>query len=389
MTKKLLYLANLNIEDSKGYGKKIFGQTAGFLKAGWEVDLLTKGNGGAILFKGGHPKCFTRLQPYLCLPALLTLYLHTILQVSANNYSLIYIRHPRSNPLYFLFLLFIRWRIRPKGQIISEFPTFPYDHELVNSSSIRDWIVLVSDLLTRYMMRFVVDCFVCVAYNGNVFGKQAITIENGVSPHRRHVMPDFNGRISIIGVGNISKRHAYDRIITGIKNYKERNVRTLETVSVEFHIVGRGEIGSLQKLVFENHLERHVFFHGEVYDKELDSLFDQCNVAAGNLGFHRVNVSASSALKEREYCARGIPFIMASPNQVMEPIRDKIFWVSPDDEPVKIEDLIKFMDEIRSNQHVCNELVDFAAVKFGWREQLTPVIEYMNSKTPSVERPKI
>jgi hypothetical protein len=64
-----------------------------------------------------------------------------------------------------------------------------------------------------------------------------------------------------------------------------------------------------KQYITDHHLEEYVILHGKRHGTELDKLFNQCDFGIGSLGRHRVGIQKIKTLKNREYAARGIPFI--------------------------------------------------------------------------------
>ncbi|MEG2480028.1 MAG: hypothetical protein RSA50_07120, partial [Mucinivorans sp.] len=50
-----------------------------------------------------------------------------------------------------------------------------------------------------------------------------------------------------------------------------------------------------------------------------DDLFEQADIAIGSLARHRSGITTIKTLKNREYAARGIPFIYSEKYQMLEP----------------------------------------------------------------------
>jgi len=168
---------------------------------------------------------------------------------------------------------------------------------------------------------------------------------NGINvslcPLRNH---DQKGKILyLLFVANVSRWHGIDHIIRGIYEYKNNHLICL-------HIVGNGkDIPNLKKLVDNLHLSKQVIFHGFKTGDELDSLFNSCHIAVGSLGLHRIGLSESSTLKVREYCARGIPYIIACGDPDFPDDYPYIFRVPPDESPIDIESVIDFAQKVCSD----------------------------------------
>jgi hypothetical protein len=162
-----------------------------------------------------------------------------------------------------------------------------------------DAIVGVTDEITQYE----------VSRSGN-HKKPHITIANGFDvasvPIRRP--PVYNDDLHLLCVANVSRWHGLDRLLHGLAAYSG-------TQDIILHIAGDGEeLPHLQKLANNLGISDRVVFHGFTTGKALDALFDQCHIAVGSLGIHRIGLKEASTLKAREYCVRGVPFMYGTPD---------------------------------------------------------------------------
>lgn len=81
---------------------------------------------------------------------------------------------------------------------------------------------------------------------------------------------------------------------------------------MEFHVVGSGvpsQLEMLRALAAKYHLESRVIFHGPKSGAELDAIFENADMGIASLGRHRCGIDRIKTLKNREYAARGIPFV--------------------------------------------------------------------------------
>ena len=160
-----------------------------------------------------------------------------------------------------------------------------------------DVIVGVTDEITQYE----------IIRAGNL-EKPHLTIGNGFeikSVPLKGSRSFDNIELNLLCVANVSRWHGLDRILRGLAIYSG-------TPRVILHIAGNGsELPHLQKLANDLGIADHVLFHGFLTGKTLDDLFDQCPIAVGSLGIHRKGLTETSILKAREYCARGIPYVIA------------------------------------------------------------------------------
>ena len=149
--------------------------------------------------------------------------------------------------------------------------------------------------------------------------KPHITIGNGLDVNSvpiRIAKPyvDTELELHILCVANVSKWHGLDRLLKGMATY-------CSNTCIIFHIAGEGaQIPLLKQLVEKLNLQDSVIFHGFKTGDELDTLFNSCHIAVGSLGIHRIGLNEASILKAREYCARGIPYIIACADRIFQMI---------------------------------------------------------------------
>lgn len=184
-----------------------------------------------------------------------------------------------------------------------------------------DGIVSVTDEITRYELK-----------RSGKLNKPHITIGNGLDVNSvpiRIAKPyvDTELELHILCVANVSKWHGLDRLLKGMATY-------CSNTCIIFHIAGEGaEIPLLKQLVEKLNLQDSVIFHGFKTGDELDTLFNSCHIAVGSLGIHRIGLNEASILKAREYCARGIPYIIACADPDFPNDFPYIYRVPPDESP--------------------------------------------------------
>ena len=84
--------------------------------------------------------------------------------------------------------------------------------------------------------------------------------------------------------------------------------------------------------------KRQVIFHGQKMNEELDELFNEADFAIGSLARHRSGIDKIKTLKNREYAARGIPFIYSETDEDFDPM-PYIMKVPADESPIDIHRL--------------------------------------------------
>jgi glycosyltransferase involved in cell wall biosynthesis len=171
-----------------------------------------------------------------------------------------------------------------------------------------------------------------------------ITISNGIVvdsiPLRSLPKMERDQKIILVCVADFSPWHGIDRIINGIARYTGSR-------SVILHLVGGGsEIPYLRNLAVQNNLSDNIVFHEALSGPKLDKVFDESHIAVGSLGMHRNKLSESSTLKSREYCSRGIPYIIACSDPDFPDEFPYILRVPPDESFINMEQVVMFVSRV-------------------------------------------
>jgi hypothetical protein len=385
---KGLYLSNIDPNKSFGYMPKILGQVKGFQQLGFEMDLICFNHEHEIVLVpfGAKEENYERETPILLAFASnnlfgrrLSLLRQMLKYLESQQVQFLYLRYPRSDPLFLYFLHKVRSKC-PKLLILSEFPTFPYDKEYFLPFSLKDAIIFLLDKLTRqYLSRFI-DRAISVNYEKPIFGIPIISIDNGI------LVADYTTIIysldvsppalNLIGVANVNTWHGYDRVLHGLGHYYVQNHHPER--SVVFHIVGAREpyLKELLALVTQLKITDYVVFHNPCQGKVLETIFVGCQLAVGVLGGHRKGLEVMSPLKNREYCARGIPFVFGHEDPDFPPDFPYALHLPSNEDPIDIQALINFiekMGKINQNLNISEEMRTYATDHLDWSVKMKKV----------------
>ena len=147
---------------------------------------------------------------------------------------------------------------------------------------------------------------------------------------------------------------------------------------VFFHIVGYFfspiEEEEITHIINEYHLEPYVILHGKKHGEELDEIFDKCDFGIGSLGRHRVGITDIKTLKNREYAARGIPFIYSENDSDFD-IKPYVLKAPADDTAIDIEEIIHFYQ----NLNVSPQVIRNSIKNLSWKNQMKIVIDTLFS----------
>jgi len=318
-------------------------------------------------------------------------FIHIILReykINQNIRKLISISNPKD--IIYLRILYpspqLSMILRKKRQckVIFEYQTIePLEYKTKGK-----YLYLVMDFLFGDSLRKYSDAIVGVTNEiteyelkrcGNL-KKPHITIGNGIdiaSVPLRHLPRYFNDELHLICVANISRWHGLDRLINGIAAYSG-NFR------ITLHIVGEGEeISNLHDLVENLNISEKIIFHGFLTGNILDRLFDKCHLGIGSLGIHRKGLSQTSELKIREYCARGLPFIIACDDPDFPNNFAFLLKCSSDETPININLLLDFVKEVYSDLGHPQKMRAFAQEYLNWSVKMNKLKGFLETITRS------
>jgi len=238
--------------------------------------------------------------------------------------------------------------------------------DLLFGNSIRkhsDAIIGVTDEITCYQLKRSGDP-----------SKPHITIGNGIDvasvPLREP--PACTGEaLHLLCVANVSRWHGLDRLLRGLATYSG-------TSKIVLHIAGDGsELLHLQTLTNELGISDQVVFHGFLTGKALEALFDQCHIAVGSLGIHRIGLKEASILKAREYCTRGIPFIYGIPDPDFPTDFPYILHLPADESIIDAEQVLAFARKVYTNPDHPKKMRHYAEEHLDWSVKMKQLKKFL------------
>lgn len=380
---KLIYISYVMEDISPGYKEKIRAQAKSFNNLGFKTYLYTSTTKGACLYEisnNEYKKIYFKKytldfnNPF-----------HKGLNIidfcsgikEINNLlkpDVVYIR--RIIPITKLLLSSINNYKKNNVVVVYEYPTYPWKKEMISGKSKLMYLLYLVDCLNYNKLIKLADIVTVILGENIKLSNKFIEITNGISMEdikiKKH-SKTADGVLNLIGVAQVKNYHGYDRLIDGMKNYY--NEKSDMKVLVYFHIVGIGsELKNLRQLVIEYNLSDYIIFHGIKTGEELDNLFATCDLGIGSLGNHRKGLTKDSALKNREYCARGIPFLIASNDDCFKEDFKYILKVEPDEFPIDIKQIIEFYYSI-DKENYTEEIRNYAEEKLNWDNIMNPVAQ--------------
>lgn len=256
----------------------------------------------------------------------------------------VYIRRPRFASKELVRFLRNLKEISPSTRILYEIPTYPYDDEMNNLKML---MALKKDRKYRQKLRDYVDVVVDLNRQSSIFGIPTVQCFNGIDLDRvkpRLPQSHDEGSINIMCAAFYTPTHGIDRFIEGMHEYNEKG----GTRNIHLHLAGGGDqLPELKKMVKNYGLQDNVHFYGPLAADELDDLYNRCGLALGILGLHRVNAPYTSALKTREYLAKGMPFVYGGGVDVFaSEAADFCLEVPDSEEPIDIDEVVGHYDHL-------------------------------------------
>lgn len=368
MSKKLLYMTTENVEDIGyvGIRKKVYGQLDCFERNGIESYLIYRNaclNKVVQISKGevvtefasfSQGEYYRKVYDFIC----------------SREIDVIYIRYIMACENLIDFLKKVK--VERNIKVFMEIPTYPYDN-ILNTNAEPN---LLSDREWRTSLKDYVDYLYNYSGYDEIYEMESKHIINGINMENLPLKKNNEDDVfSMLTVSSICRWHGYDRVIMGIYEYKKKNNKR----KIQFKIAGQGTaLEGLKAIVEKYELWEDVVFLGNVRDdKILNELFDEANVGIGALAFHRVNVTDGSAIKNQEYCARGIPFVTSLNDPNFGEV-DFIKCVGSSEEPLDIAEVIEFYEQVNSDENSA-KMRQYAQERFTWDTIFSEFVNLVNN----------
>ncbi|WP_455664243.1 glycosyltransferase family 1 protein [Phocaeicola sp.] len=292
-----------------------------------------------------------------------------------HHIDLVYVRSfHNANP----FTIHLFKRLRKAGiKIVMEIPTYPYDLEYIGFPFITRFSLQI-DKLYRKLLAKQLNAIVTYSDEDSIFGQRTIKISNGIDFEALPVKKDNDQKTSVIhliGVAEVHYWHGYDRLIDGLGKYYQAP----HSIEIYFHIVGgigpsemynSKHAPGFHELIAHYHIEKYVVFHNQKFGEELNKLFDNADFAIGSLARHRSHIDKIKTLKNREYAARGIPFIYSETDEDFDKM-PYVMKAPADESAIDINRILQFYKRLNSTPKQIRDSIKHLS----WKNQMEKVIK--------------
>ena len=379
---KGLYYARVNKDSLKNIGvtNKIRGQVKGFERLGMEVDILWLGERGVFL---NDQLIHSFKLPYLSYRWLAFLFYFFALiplirkKVKISSYDFLYIRFALLHPMLLGWLMGIKQKW-PEKKILMEIPTYPYDQEPRGKA--HKLALILSKWLEKKLPR-VVDRVITFSNDDFIWKISTIKISNGIDVQSLSLKRKSISKIplQLIAVGQWSYWHGIDRLIYGMNNYYSNS--NSSKPKIQLSIIGDGpERSKYKRLVKKFHLEKWIKFFDPIWGQKLDLHYENSHIAIGNLAIHRKGVYPDASLKHRDYCARGIPFILTTYDRDFDYKLPFVRYFSVTEKAIDLGEILDFVRTIKRKNITSQDIRRYGKQHLSWEVKLKTVEVYLKEK---------
>lgn len=298
-----------------------------------------------------------------------------------ENPDFLYVRRAVADRAYVRFFKKIKEKY-PNCKIIIEVFTYPYDKD--DFARWNAWPFYIKERLYRGRLKKYIDAFVTYTEDTEIFGVPTIRTINGIQ--LESISPATGAyqenKITMMAVAYMQSHHGYERLIEGLRQYY-RNGNHKYTV--ELLLIGDGPEKPLyQSLVRRYQLENYVRFYPTMSGEELDHMYDISDISLASFGTYKKGVyTRLSALKTREYLAKGMPIMTGCEIDVFDSQYEYVRNFPNNADPVNIGEVIAFYEKIRQKagdkQTVINTIRQFAESHVSMDSTMKPIVDYIES----------
>ena len=262
--------------------------------------------------------------------------------------------------------------------VVVEVPTVI---KLRNQTSLTEFVKEIIDCLSMITLRHCINAVVVMSHDKKLYGIRTIKINNGIDSDKLSmIVPEPHHGIHMLGVAMMQRLHGYERVIEGLHQYytTEKNAE-----NIILDLVGEGPETSVYKALVEKYgLQEKVVFHGVLHGKSLDVLYNRCDIGIGAFGMYKSGLKNGSILKIKEYCAKGMPFIYACPEDTLDPPPYFCKMFSNDETPIDIKEVLAFYHGLEGElEKTRKEMRQFAEENLSWKKEMKTILDELDKKS--------
>lgn len=293
----------------------------------------------------------------------------------------LYVRRTVADRAYLSFWKKVKEKY-PDCKIIIEIYTYPYDKD--DFGRWDAWPFYLKELLYRPKLKKYINRFVTYTEDTEIFGIPTIRTINGVQIDKIEIVKGEyqENKITMMAVAYMQSHHGYERLIEGLRQYYQGNEHPY---TVELLLIGDGPEKPLyESLVQEYQLQEYVRFYPTMSGKQLDEMYDISDIALASFGTYKKGVyTRLSALKTREYLAKGMPIMTGCEIDVLDEHYPFVKNFPNNAQAVDIMEVVKFYEKIKKEHTdkstVAKIIRDFAVAHVSMDSAMKPIVDYISS----------
>lgn len=239
-------------------------------------------------------------------------------------------------------------------KILYEWPTVPLDHY---AAWFKNFAQQLEVLYYKVFVKKAIYKEIVILQNDIKQIPKVYPISNCIDIHKFQLhkqKPLVKDGIHFVGIAHLMNWHGYDRFIKSLKAYKGDTKVTFTIISQDTE-----ENIKVKKLVKEYQLEDQIIFKDKCTFEELDQVIDDYHIAIGGLAYHRRGAKYDTSIKNKEYCAWGIPFVCACIDRSFPEDFKYLHKVAADESLIDIEAIINWYKNIYALDYR-SEMYDYA-----------------------------
>jgi hypothetical protein len=343
MNKKIFFYANFRTYDlTLGITRKVYAEINAFRKQGYEVYYSGYLSDGVAIFNNNDEIVLKKKYLFKCeaINHILrrSMLMGLCVKYLSKNDEIFNFSYARYHFFDYKYIKLLKTLKQHSKKVIIEAHSSPKFSKKISIMSYIAW----KDSKWNKKAKQYVDLVASMSDEEKLWGIDTVKISNGIDVNSikiHNYSGDMND-LNLIAVSFEGQVHGYDRVIKGIYNYYKNG----GTRKIIFHIVGT-TLASTDALISKLKLEKYCIKYGPKSGKDLDDIYDKANLAVGCLANHRIGSYFGSALKTKEYIAKGIPFIYGWKEKVLDDFQYGLQFELCE-EPIDFFRVIEFYDNL-------------------------------------------
>ena len=364
---KLVYI-NFDFQD---YKVKTLSQIKSFMKKGFIAYIITIINDNFVIYKVTSNLDLKKIkEEKICKGNKYKRYKIIAKKVQYNvlkiNPQITYIR--RFGMKVIFYKKCIR-NISKYSKIVFELPTFPFEKTNFIKYNLHQEIEC---LYLKYIIKKYVNVFAvniqrdCKKWNNMVEIFNGVNIEN--FDINKRIQRKFNNKkIKLIGIAHLNYWHGYDRIIKTIED-DDDNILDFTILSND-----TDEKNKLEKYVKQKNLNNKVHFL-EQHNINIMEKINQYDIAVGGIGYHRRGAKFDTSIKNKEYCAMGIPFIISCTDKAFPEDFKYIYKIDANDNKIDLKKMIAWYKKIANEKNYIIQMYNYAKDNLSFDKSIEKIL---------------